>query len=209
MLVLYQSTKMRQQDVEKWTAQGFGAEDAAAMASGHYTFVQEMSQRFMTLSQYGGKPTPMDAILRLRAFGFKIRFTSNAEGVIDWIGDTLLYGNIQFSMGQLRSMIHGKIASARQQILKELMLLQLDDEGVVEKGTTACPVIDWGKLVDNAAEQQVGWSFMEDPRNKNATSVEAPKQCLAQRLPNEKLLRRQFVDVEATRTALRAGGNVV
>lgn len=37
----------------------------------------------MTLVQYGGKPTPMDAILRLRAFEFKIQFTSNAEGVID------------------------------------------------------------------------------------------------------------------------------
>jgi hypothetical protein len=86
MLVLYQSTKMRQQEVEKWKAQGFGAEDAAAMALGHHTFVQEMSHRFMTLAEYGGKPTPMDAILRLRAFGFKIRFTSNAEGVIDWIG---------------------------------------------------------------------------------------------------------------------------
>jgi hypothetical protein len=105
MLVLYQSTKMRQQEVEKWKAQGFGAEDAAAMALGHHTFVQEMSHRFMTLAEYGGKPTPMDAILRLRAFGFKIRFTSNAEGVIDWIGDTLLYGNMQFSMAQLRSMI--------------------------------------------------------------------------------------------------------
>lgn len=98
MLVLYQSTKMRQQEVEKWTAQGYGAEDAAAMAPGHYEFVQDMSHRFMTLVQYGRKPTPMDAILRLRAFGFKIRFTSNAEGVIDWIGDTLLYSNIQFSM---------------------------------------------------------------------------------------------------------------
>jgi hypothetical protein len=26
----------------------------------------------MTLTEYNGKPTPMDAILRLRAFGFKI-----------------------------------------------------------------------------------------------------------------------------------------
>ncbi len=109
MLVLYKSAQMRQQEVEKLIAEGFGTEDAAAIAPGHHHFVQEMSNRFMTLAAYGGQPTPMDTILRLRAFGFKIRFTTNAEGVIDWIGDTLLYGNIQFSMPQLRSMIHGMV----------------------------------------------------------------------------------------------------
>jgi hypothetical protein len=74
--------------------EGWGPEDAAAMAPSHHQLVQEMANRFMTLTEYGGKPTPMDAILRLRAFGFKIRFTINAEGVIDWVGDTLLYSNI-------------------------------------------------------------------------------------------------------------------
>jgi hypothetical protein len=40
---------MRQQEVEKCTAQDLGAEDAAAMASGHNASVQEMSYRFITL----------------------------------------------------------------------------------------------------------------------------------------------------------------
>jgi hypothetical protein len=53
-------------------------------------------------------------------------------------------------------------------------------------------------LVDNAAEQKVGWSFMEDPRNKHATSVEEPKQWLGRRLQGEEKLRGQFIDVEAT-----------
>jgi hypothetical protein len=48
----------------------------------------------MTLIEYSGKPTPMDFILQLRAFRFKIRFTTNAEGVINWLGNTLLYSNI-------------------------------------------------------------------------------------------------------------------
>jgi hypothetical protein len=45
--------------------------------------VQEIANQFMTLTKYNGKPTPIDSILRLRAFGFKIRFTTNAEGVVD------------------------------------------------------------------------------------------------------------------------------
>jgi hypothetical protein len=209
MLVLYRSTQMRREQVGKLSAEGWGLEDAAAMAPPHLEFVQDMANRFMTLSEYNGKPTPMDSILRLRAFGFKIRFTTNAEGVIDWMGDTLLYGNIQFSMPQLRSMIHGMIASARQHMLAKLMLLQVDGEGSIVKGTTPCPVIDWGRLVDNAAEQQVGWSFMEDPRNKHATSVEEPKRWLGQRLQDEKAIQEQFIDVEATRAALAKGGGVV
>jgi len=72
MLVLYRSTQMRQEAVQELIEEGWGAEDAAAMAPSHFDFVQEMAQRFMTLTEYDGKPTPMDTILRLRAFGFKI-----------------------------------------------------------------------------------------------------------------------------------------
>lgn len=184
-------------------------ETAAEMAPGHYDFVRDMANRFMTLEQYGGCPTLIDAILRLRAFGFKIRFTTNAEGVIDWAGDTLLYGNIQFSMAQLRSMIHGMMATARHQMLKELMLLQVDSDCAIAATETACPVIDWSRLVDNAAEQQVGWSFIQDPRNKGATSVEDPKHWLSERISDEKRLQQQFVDTRASRASFAQGGGVV
>ncbi|KAL5371306.1 hypothetical protein DPSP01_014356 [Paraphaeosphaeria sporulosa] len=209
MLVLYRSTQLRQEQVNRLVNQGWESGDAADIAPPHLEFVQEMAKRFMTLTEYNGKPTPMDYILKLRAFGFKIRFTTNAEGVVDWAGDKLLYGNIQFTMPQLRSMIHGMIASARQQMMTDLMLLQVDGEGGVALNTTACPAIDWERLVDNGAETKVGWSFMEDPRNKHATSVEEPKQWLGQRLQGERKLREAFVDVEATRSALARGEGVV
>jgi hypothetical protein len=37
----------------------------------------------MTLIEYSSKLTLIDSILQLRAFRFKIRFTTNAEGVIN------------------------------------------------------------------------------------------------------------------------------
>ncbi|CAN9175108.1 unnamed protein product [Alternaria alternata] len=112
-------------------------------------------------------------------------------------------------MPQLRLMIHGIIASARQQIMADLMLLQVDGEGGIAPNTTACLAIDWERLVDNGAETKVGWSFIEDPRNKHATSVEELKQWLGQRLQDERKLREEFVDVEATRSALARGAGVV
>jgi hypothetical protein len=96
------------------------------------------------------------------------------------------------------------IASTRQHVVSTLMLLQVDSEGAVVEDITPLPTIDWGKLVDNAAEQQVRWSFMEDTRNHYATSVADPKRWLGQRIIEQKELRRSFVDVEATRAALAA-----
>jgi hypothetical protein len=174
------------------------------MAPCHFDFVQEIAKRFMTLTDYNSKPTPIDAILQLKAFGFKIWFTTNVLGVVDWISDELLHSNIKFSMPQLRSMIHGMIASARQHVVSTLMLLQVDSESAVVEDITPLPNIDWGKLIDNAAEQQVGWSFMEDTRNHYPTSVADPKRWLGQPIIEQKELRRSFVDVEATRAALAA-----
>jgi hypothetical protein len=58
--------------VDKLAEEGWGDEDAAVMAPSYFEYVQEMANRFMTLTEYNGKPTPIDAILRLRAFRFKI-----------------------------------------------------------------------------------------------------------------------------------------
>jgi hypothetical protein len=209
MLVLYKATQMRQEDVSKLTSQGYNTEQAVAMAKTHLDFMQEMASCFMTLMAFNGRPMPMDSILRLQVFGMKIRLTTNAESVIDWIGDTLLYGNIRFSMSQLRSMIHGMIASTQQHVWGKLMLLQTDSEGEIVAGTTRLPMIHWDWLVDNAAEKRVGWGFMEDPRSIGATSVEDPTKSLQRRLQGERVVRNQFVVVEATRAALVQGGGTV
>lgn len=83
MLVLYRSTQMRAAHVAQLQEEGFGAWDAQAMACSHDYYVREMANRFITLTSYGGEPTPVDAIQRLKAYGMKIRFTTNAEGVVD------------------------------------------------------------------------------------------------------------------------------
>ncbi|KAL6155692.1 hypothetical protein ACJBU6_05896 [Exserohilum turcicum] len=204
-----QSAIERSAQIDKLVAGGYSKETASTTAATHFELVQDMCHRFMALTDYNGQPTPMDAILRLRAFGFKIQYTTNADGVVDWVGDTLLYGQIQFSMALLRTMVHGMIASTRQDMLKQLLLLQLDSEGEVVPETTPYPAIYWDKLVDNAAAQQAGWSFMEDARNWQATSVEDPKRWLLERIQQEKRLRHEFADVTASRVALAGGGGLV
>ncbi|KAH5545315.1 hypothetical protein HBI26_254510 [Parastagonospora nodorum] len=65
------STKMRKAAIQKLVEEGHEEEEAVELAPGYYEFVKDMSSRFMTLEQYSSKLTLMDAILRLRAFGFK------------------------------------------------------------------------------------------------------------------------------------------
>lgn len=197
MLVLYRSTQLRKDSI-RVREKGWGCKDAQDMASSHYHFVKEMANRFMTLTSYGGEPTPIDAIQRLKAYGMKIRYTTNAEGVADWVDNTLLYGNIQFSMPQLRSMVHGMMASTRHQLRKELMLLQVDEEGAIMAQTTALPAIHWDRMVDNPAERRTGWSFMEDARNRAAIDAEDPPMWLGRRVGEEKQLRDAFIDATAT-----------
>lgn len=45
-------------------------------------------------------------------------------------------------------------------------------------GTTPLPAIHWDRLADNAAEQKVGWSFMDDVRNKTAIEADKPQRWL-------------------------------
>ncbi|KAL6151134.1 hypothetical protein ACJQWK_10445 [Exserohilum turcicum] len=116
-------------------------ETAASRAPSYHELVKEMAGRFITLQAYGGDVTPIDFVLRLQAFGVKIWYTTSGEGVINWVGDTLHYGQIEYSMSQLRCMVHGMIATARQQILQELLLLKLDSKGIVNPTTTPCPVL--------------------------------------------------------------------
>jgi len=209
MLVLYQATKMRREEIVRLREEeGWGQQDAEDMAPGHFDFVEEMANRFMTLVSYGGRPCPVDWLQRLKAYGMKIRYTTNAEGVIEWVDDTLLYGNIQFSIPQLRSMMHGLVETTRVELRRDLLLLDMDDEGNIVAGSTQIPTIDWTHLVDNPAERRVGWSFVRDPRNE-ALGLKGGKGWLSRRIINEKLVREAFIDVGATNTTVAGGRGVV
>jgi hypothetical protein len=143
MLVLYRARKARKERMaDIMEKEGFGKEDAEDQAPGHFELVKEMADGFMTLTRYGGKPTPIDWLLRLRTYGIKVRFNTNADGVVEWVGDTLLYGHIKFTMAALRSMIHGLVETTRVELRKELLLLDVDEEGQTMDGVTQLPVID-------------------------------------------------------------------
>ena len=167
MLVLLKATHIRQAQVTKiQTQQECSQAEAEELAEFHFDIVKDMAHRFMTLVIYGGSPNPMDWLLRLKAYGMKIRMTSKAEVTVDWVGDRLLYGKIQFSMPQLQGMIHGLVQTIRTELYRDLLLLQMTGDGHIIADTTSAPRVNWDHLVDNPTEVKIGWNFIKDGRNK-------------------------------------------
>jgi len=77
-LVVYSAYKKREDEVQRLRQEGREEHDAKAEAPSVYALVRGMVHAFMTLTRYDGEPTPMNRILRLRTYGFRIRFDTMA-----------------------------------------------------------------------------------------------------------------------------------
>ena len=96
----------------------------------------------------------MQWIFKARSYGFKIRYTTTAEGCIQWVGDTVLYQQIRFDMSQAQSMVHGLVEEARDVLYSKLMGVDMDAERQVDPQQV--PPIHWDSMVDNPSESRVG-----------------------------------------------------
>ena len=111
-----------------------------------------MTKRFLQT----GTGTPINWIYHLRRYGRAISKWTSAPGTVSWLGDTLRYRTIEFSMEQFRLFVHRLTLAARKQLHEELLLLQ-DYSGR--------PPVALAKLKDDAARSEPGWSFVKDVRN--------------------------------------------
>lgn len=130
MLVLYSAVQERKEEIAELTAGGAWTQEVAEETAVSYVErVQEMVDCFMTLTTHKGLPTPIDWVLRLRAFSKKIRSDVTLEGVVQWQGDTILYGYTQYSMPALRSMIYGLVETTQRALERDLLLLDVNERG--------------------------------------------------------------------------------
>ena len=115
-----------------------------------------MMDRFMVRGSHG----PMQWMLDLRTYGLKIHYNTTTEGHVDWLGDQILYKQVQFSMADFRGMVHGLVERTRELLFDGLMFR---NDSVI--GAEALPRIPWPRLRDNPVEIQRGWNFIQDERN--------------------------------------------
>ena len=144
--------------------------------------VRDMMNRFMIR----GSHSPMQWTLDLRTYGLNIHYNTTSAGHIDWIGDQIVYKNIQFSMRQFRSIIHGLIIETRRLMMEDLLFVpQL----------RAVPSIEWTALHDNPSENTPRWNFKHDERHEFA-AVDG-EWWLFNRKSNHEEVKRRFVQPKA------------
>ena len=67
-----------------------------------------------------GSHSPMQWMLDLRTYGLKIHYNTTAPGNIHWVGDQILYREIQFTIAQFRGMIHGLVEQTRRGLFQNI-----------------------------------------------------------------------------------------
>jgi superfamily II DNA helicase RecQ len=190
-LVIEHAYQTRGRQIEAAKLLGYDDDQARRDTESHYELVRKMVDRFMGLEGGRREPTPMDWIISKRSYGMRIRFTTTANGTVQWIGDKIIYKSIEFNMTQLRIMVHTVIANARMELMRDLMMIPLDDVGDINEGQV--PSIDWPALRDNMAENKVGWSFLDDIRNPFSVD---DQWWLFKRIFQDPQLKRRFVQSE-------------
>src|SRR5204862_3497742 len=91
-------------------------------------------------------------------------------------------------MSQVRSMVHGLVEEARDVLFTTLMKVDMDAERQVDPQQV--PPIHWDSMVDNPSESRVGWSFLDDERNKFDVDGQW---WLYERMYKEQRLRKEFI----------------
>ena len=125
----------------------------ASQQEGCVDYVEKSVDKFMIRGTKG----PMQWMLDLRTYGRAIHSNTTAEGKIDWIGDRILYGEIQFTMGQLRGMVLGLVNETRRILMEDILDIS---------GEEKAPKIAWNSLRDDPVQKKPGWNFIQDERNQ-------------------------------------------
>ena len=151
LMVVQEAYEQRQEQMQEYQSNGLTEKEAGTMATSYYGLVKQHVGQFMTMAHGGRDPTPIQWIYQTRSYGFKIRYTTPAAGKIQWIREEILYPGTRVQMSQLRSMVHGLIGEARDELFGKLLMVHSpggDDTTVLS--------IDWEKTVDQPSKTRAG-----------------------------------------------------
>ena len=190
MVVGLYACEQHTSEVRRLRDEGWDDGVTAPRAPSIFSLVQSMVKRYMTLTQFDGQPSPMDFFYHTRTLGRSICMNTASEGRVSWHHDEVQYGSTRFTMSKLRGMIHGLVEKTRTRLHRDLLLLNLDQHGRVQKGSTPLPALDLGRLRDDPTNTADGWSFLSG--NGSVLPVNGVD-WLHDRMFTEGYLRQQFI----------------
>ena len=190
-MVIHRAWRQRQNQIRVHIESGLNEDEARDKAPAVFDLVKSAVEKFMTTTAFGGHPTPINTIYTQKMYGMKIRYTTKAEGQISWEGDdTILVRKVRFSIGDIRSIVHGLHATVRRQLVEDLLLFH-NIESHTHEWPEGLPRFDIRKIRDNHRILDEGWNFFKDVRNEWSVNGE---RWMGQRLFEELEVRQRFVE---------------
>ena len=190
LMVVQEAYERRQEAIVQYEDRGLSTKKAKEKASSYYVLIQGLVYAFITMAYNGKDPTPMQWLYCSRSYGFKIRYTTTTKGKIQWIGDDILYANIQFSMNQFWGIVYRLVREVQEALFVKLMIVNIGADQEVD--IKQVPLIHQDRMVDQPSETQVGWSFLDNERNQFTV---CKQWWLYERMYKEEPLQEQFIDM--------------
>jgi superfamily II DNA helicase RecQ len=165
-IIIRRAWRIREDHIEQQMESGMDRNAAEEDAPVIHQLVQRDVAKFMTMTEFGGQPHPIETIYTQKMYGLKIRYTTNADGQTGWTGtnsDIIATRKIQFSMDQIRKVVHGLLATMRKRLVEELMFRV---PGISDWRAEDMPRFDMASIVDNHSVMDEGFSFIHDARNQ-------------------------------------------
>jgi hypothetical protein len=167
-IVIRKAWQTRRRHIKASMQRGTPISEAEHDAPTVFELVQDDVEQFMTMTRFGGQPTPLNTIYTQKMYGMRVRYTTNAAGQVGWQDNTIIVRKIRFSMDQIRAAVHGMVQESRRRLIEELFVMsQPDPDGIGHPDwkPTALPRFDIGQISDNHAILDAGFSFVNDVRN--------------------------------------------
>ncbi|KAH0537764.1 hypothetical protein FGG08_005512, partial [Glutinoglossum americanum] len=106
--------------------------------------LEQLHTRFLVV----GTATPMDWVIRLRLYGRAVGNKTTAVGSINWVGEKVIYREIELGMSDLRQLVYELCEQTRDILFNDLLFIQ-GMEGDL-------PSYCWSELKDNPAKDDPG-----------------------------------------------------
>ena len=164
-IVIRRAWRARVEYIEQQVSNGVDRDVAEEDAPVIHQLAQQDVVKFMTMAEFGSQPHPIQTIYTQKMYGLKIRYTTNADGQIGWSGannDVIVSRKVGFSMDQIRTVVHGLLATTRKRLVEDLMFMV---PGVSDWRAEDMPGFDMAGVFDNHSVMDEGFNFVQDARN--------------------------------------------
>ncbi|KAF4442495.1 hypothetical protein F53441_11726, partial [Fusarium austroafricanum] len=146
--------------IQQRVDQGQARQEAEDKSPGHFEIMSEMTRRFLVGGAEGWDTTPTQFIIRLRNYGMAASGQHAMPGSVSWDNENAIYKGIRVSVLGIQSMLQTALRRAEALLYKCLLFCdEYKDQSPIDLGL---PQIPWDELVDNAADANIGHSFVND-----------------------------------------------